>query len=265
MWKARPVRAISPRCEIHTRPFSVISSQIVQNFNEWLTMPGSDHPMLARWTFAVGLLGLAFAANATLLLREPSIPQLPQGIAEIDLSGLPLKASRALILDPAQHGGGRLLRLDLGLDRETFEPLPPPSLQRKNVSQGQKLHLVLTNPGLQAPPVDQLQQLYARFLLPETHNTPSGLVLRRFRPGTPYEDRELFIGAGQFGGGLGRLFIALCPKTGAQDIEACTAKLRQDGVEVEMRFAPQALSDWRRISTRTLRLVSAMRGKGPTD
>lgn len=216
--------------------------------------------MLARWTFAVGLLGLAFAANATLLLREPAKPLAPIGTAEIDLGGLPLKVSRALILDPAQHGGGRLLRLDLAVERSSFEPLPQPSLMRDGTSQPEKLHLVLTNPGLQAPPADQLQQLYARFLQPETHNTTNGLVLRRFRPGTPYEDRELFIGAGQFGGGLGRLFIALCPRGGMRDIEPCTVKLRHEGVDIELRFPAQALADWRRIGTEALRLVGAMRG-----
>ncbi|MBN8534571.1 MAG: hypothetical protein J0L51_10835 [Rhizobiales bacterium] len=219
--------------------------------------------MLARWIFALGLLGLAFAANATLLLREPSKPQAPSGTAEIDLSGLPLKVSRALILDPAQRGGGRLLRLDLALDRRTFEPLPPPSLTQDGASTPQKLHLVLTNPGLQAPPADQLQQLYARFLLAETQNTPTGLMLRRFRPGTPYEDRELFIGAGQFGGGLGRLFIALCPKSGILDIEPCTAKLRHEGVDIELRFPAQALSDWRRIATEAFRIVGEMRSSEP--
>lgn len=216
--------------------------------------------MLARWTFAVGLLGLAFAANATLLLREPAKPLSPTGTAEIDLGGLPLKVSRALILDPAQHGGGRLLRLDLAVERGSFEPLPQPALTRDGAAQPERLHLVLTNPGLQAPPADQLQQLYARFLQPETHNTANGLVLRRFRPGTPYEDRELFIGAGQFGGGLGRLFIALCPKGGMRDIEPCTARLRHEGVDIELRFPVQALADWKRIGTEALRLVGAMRG-----
>jgi hypothetical protein len=219
--------------------------------------------MLARWIFALGLLGLAFAANATLLLREPSRPQMPTGAAEIDLAGLPLKVSRALILDPAQRGGGRLLRLDLALDARAFEPLPPPSLAHDGTSMPKKLHLVLTNPGLQAPPADQLQQLYARFLLAETQNSPTGLVLRRFRPGTPYEDRELFIGAGQFGGGLGRLFIALCPKSGILDIEPCTARLRHEGVDIELRFPAQALADWKRIGTEALRLVGTMRGPEP--
>jgi hypothetical protein len=142
--------------------------------------------MLGRWTIVVGLLGLAFAANATLLLREPNKLRPPEGVAEIDLAGLPLKVSRALIVDPAQHGGGRLIRLDLALNRESFEPMPLPSPVRSGVKQAEKLHLVLTNPGFQAPPADQLQQLYARFLLPETLATTSGLVLRRFRPGTPY-------------------------------------------------------------------------------
>jgi hypothetical protein len=219
--------------------------------------------MLARWTFALGLLGLAFAANAAWLLREPSKPQPLTGTAEIDLGGLPLKVSRALIFDPAQHGGGRLLRLDLALDRKTFEPLPPPSLTNDNLSMSQRLHLVLTNPGLQAAPADQLQQLYGRFLLAETQNTPTGLMLRRFRPGTPYEDRELFIGAGQFGGGLGRLFIALCPKSGMLDIEPCTAKLRHEGMDIELRFPAQALPDWKRISTEAFRIVGTMRGSEP--
>jgi hypothetical protein len=192
--------------------------------------------MLARWIFALGLLGLAVAANATLLLREPSTPQSPTGTAEIDLAGLPLRVSRALILDPAQHGGGRLLRLDLVMDGKSFQPLPPPSPMLEGSSKPPKLHLVLTNPGIQAPPIDQLQQLYARFLLTETQNTPTGLMQRRFRPGTPYEDRELFIGAGQFGGGLGRLFIALCPKSAMVDIEPCTARLRHEGVDIELRF-----------------------------
>ncbi len=119
---------------------------------------------------------------------------------------------------------------------------------------------MLTNPGPKAPAADQLQQVYARFLAPETTQAHAGLVMRRFRAGTPYEDRELYIGAGALGGGIGRLFIALCPKAAAQDVEPCITRLRQDGVEAELRFPARALPEWRRMGTETLQLIRRLRG-----
>lgn len=216
--------------------------------------------MLKRWMVASGLLALAFAANATLLLREPYRPQRLDGAVRVDLAGLEMQVPRALILDPAQLGGGRLLRLDLALDRQRFTAMPPESAPLRGVPEPEKIHLVLSNPGLQPTPADQLQQLYARFLTPETLNTASGLVLRRFRTGSPYEDRDLFIGAGQFGGGTGRLFIALCPRGGTHDVEPCSVRLRHERVEIELRFPASALPDWRRLTTEALKLVGALRG-----
>ncbi len=179
---------------------------------------------------------------------------------KIDLAGLPLSVNRGLIAETGQQGGGRLQRLDLQMDRLNYQPLPL-GAPRKPGEPGQEiLHLVLTNPGPKAPATDQLQQIYARFLAPETRQASAGLVMRGFRPGTPYEDRELFIGAGALGGSLGRLFIALCPRGAAQDVEPCTARLRQDGVEAELRFPARALPEWRRMGTETLELIRRMRG-----
>ena len=216
---------------------------------------------MIRWVIALLLLGLAVGANAALLLREPARPSTPLGQATINLDGIALVAPRAMIRDPAQQAGGRLLRLDLAVTRSGFNALPPTQRGAPPMPASEVITLTLSNPGLQAPPADQLQQLYARFLLPETVNSPSGLVMRRFRPGSPYDDKELYIGAGQLGGQTGRLFIALCPKSGIQDIESCTARLRQDKVEVELRFSPATLGDWRQMGTATLALVERLRSE----
>jgi hypothetical protein len=216
--------------------------------------------MLARWLLATGLLGLAVAANAALLLRPPASTSPPKGEVKIDLAGLPLSASRALIAEPAQQAGGRLARLDLQLDRVEYRPLPQAIPRKGGQPALETLHIVLSNPGPKAPPADHLQQVHARFLAPETVQAMGGLVMRRFRAGTPYEDRELYIGAGAMGGGIGRLFIALCPKANRQDVEPCIARLRQDGVEAELRFPARALPEWRRMGTETLQLIRRMRG-----
>jgi hypothetical protein len=215
--------------------------------------------MLARWILATGLLGLAVAANAALLLRAPAPTTLPDGEVKIDLAGLPLMVERALIAEPAQQAGGRLTRLDLQLSRADYRPLPVRLPKKAGEPLPETLHLVFTNPGPKAPPADQLQQIYARFLAPETTQANAGLVMRRFRPGTPYEDRELYIGAGSLGGSLGRLFIALCPR-GVREVEPCIVRLRQDGVEAELRFPVRALGEWRRMGTETISLIRRLRG-----
>ncbi len=216
--------------------------------------------MLARWLLATGLLGLAVAANAALLLRAPTPTGPPQGEVKIDLAGLPLVVSRALIAEPAQQAGGRLARVDLQFDRVKYEPIAWGITRKPGDPTPEILHIVLTNPGPKAPPADQLQQVYARFLAPETTQSSSGLVMRRFRAGTPYDDRELYIGAGALGGNIGRLFIALCPRGAAQDIEPCIVRLLQDGVEAELRFPARALTEWRRMGTETIQVIRRLRG-----
>ena len=216
--------------------------------------------MLARWLLATGLLGLAVAANAALLLRAPTPTGPPTGEVTIDLAGLPLSASRALIAEPAQRAGGRLTRLDLQVDRVNYQPVPLGLGRKTGEPPPETLHIVLSNPGPKAPPADHLQQVHARFLSPETVQAKGGLVMRRFRAGTPYEDRELYIGAGALGGSGGRLFIALCPMANVRDVEPCIVRLREDGVEAEMRFPARALPEWRRMGTETLQLIRRMRG-----
>ena len=215
---------------------------------------------MMRILVALSLLLVALGANAALYFRESLEPAPLTGTSKITLagqskqSGLPITVPKALIRDRTHVAGGRLERLDLAVAIADFSPLPQPSPRRPDARLPDRLALILTAATGTAGPADQFQTLYARFLTGETWSNPGGLIMRRFKTGTPYEDREIYIGAG-----TGRLFIALCPREAIKGIEPCTANLRQDGVDIELRFDARYLPDWRRFTGETTRLIGEWR------
>jgi hypothetical protein len=219
--------------------------------------------MLGRWILVASVFALAIGANAAWLLHEPQAPAQPAGDVRVDLNGTAIQLPRALIRDAAQQGGGRLMRVDLAVSRIDFAPITATHRQRGEDETGDILHLSIAHAGQNPAPAEQLQQLYARFLRPETHPGPNGLTRREFRPGTPYEDKLLFIGAGPLGTAQSRLFIALCPQNPA-DIEPCTARLRQESLDITVRFVKQALPDWRQTGTEALALLNRAMTPEPT-
>ena len=213
---------------------------------------------MKRIILALMAFALALGANAALYLRDQGTPLMPPpGDARVTLSGQALHVPRALMRSNTQWAGGRLDQLEIAVAITDFSPLPPPNPKKPDAPMPDRLMLTFsaTQSG-QAGPADALQSLYARFLGTETWSTTSGLVMRRFRAGTPYEDREIYIGAG-----TNRLFIALCPKNAVQSMEPCTAKLRADTIDIEMRFDARYLPEWRRVSSQTLTFLAQWREK----
>jgi hypothetical protein len=95
-------------------------------------------------------------------------------------------------------------------------------------------------------PADRPQDLYGRFLEPDTWQNPGGLLLRRFEAGSPYEDEELFLTPPD-----GKAFAARCrkPGKGSEGIgEACLWRLRRDGADLQVRFSPDLLPQWEIMS-----------------
>lgn len=206
---------------------------------------------MKRLFIAVLILALAGGAHALLYARTDAAPAIPQGNARISLSGRVLEVPVNLIRDRAQMAGGRLDRIDLELAIRTFGPLPPASPASAVPDQPDRIVITIrpADDGLDAKAL--FQRVHARFLARETWSNPGGLVMRRFRPGTPYEDRELYIGAG------GRsIFIALCPREERGVKEPCRAEIRQDGLDIALRFDARHLPDWRRITASASALVS---------
>lgn len=214
---------------------------------------------MKRLALALALFGCALGANAALVLHGDSASGSIGGTSRIDLGGHRLEVSRALIRDRSQMAGGRLDRLDLMVRIADFSPIPLPSAwHTPDEALPERLSIILTASGSEPDPAEMFQTVYARFLARETWTNPGGLIMRRFRPGTPYEDRELYIGAGGR-----RTFVALCPQDSQREIEPCTATLRQGWVDAELRFDARHLPDWRRIIASAQTLI-AEAGKAAT-
>lgn len=203
---------------------------------------------------ALGFLVIAIGANAALLMRKETTREEFAGSSRVSLGGHTLEIPRSLFRNREQMAGGRLDRLDLAVSPFDFSPVPPPSPKSAQDLPPDSVTLAIT-PKADAPdPAEMFQNVYARFFSRENWSNPGGLVMRRFRAGTPYEDREIYIGAGG-----ARLFVALCPVDIAlRDIEPCSATLRQDGFDIEMRFHARHLPDWRRLTNATLKLASVI-------
>jgi hypothetical protein len=108
-------------------------------------------------------------------------------------------------------------------------------------------------------PSERPQELYGRFLEPDTWQNPGGLLLRRFEAGSPYEDEELFIAPPD-----GRVFAARCrkPGKGTESIgEACLWRFRQAGADVQVRFSVDILPQWEPMAMGVGRLLETWAAK----
>lgn len=208
---------------------------------------------MKRLALATCLLVSAAAANALIALRPQAAIEPQVGEIAVELGGHRLLVQRALIRDHAQMQGGRLDRLDLVMLAEDFSPLPPVDAKRPESAPPEHIALVLTPSDDRFSSIDMFGKVYARFLSGETEPTPSGLMLRRFREKTPYEDRELYLGVG-----TGRTFVALCPLPEASKKEPCTTTFRLAGIDMELRFSAARLPQWRRMSEHAFTLIEEM-------
>ncbi|MCA0399730.1 MAG: hypothetical protein LCH38_02815 [Proteobacteria bacterium] len=207
---------------------------------------------MKQLAFATGLLALALGANAALFHHGLGEEEQVSGDAQVLLGDQVLSVPRRFIRDQAQMGGGRLDRLDLAVAIADFSPLPPPSAQAPRRPLPDRLTITLTPAARNGPDAStQLQAIHARFFTGETWTNVGGLIMRRFRPGTPYEDRQLYLGAGPRGP-----FIALCPVTAGSEL--CSASLRLGGIDAELRFDAAHLDQWRRLSDDSTAILAAM-------
>lgn len=187
---------------------------------------------------AVALGGIAFL--------RPAAPQKPAP-ARIDyeLAGHAFSVPASWLRETMDRSGGGVSRLDLAI------PWPGAAAE----GDGEIVAVTLVPADAALDPAERPAKLYMRFLAPETWSNPGGLVLRRFRPGTPYEGEELYLAPPD-----GRRFFARCTRPAATSVIAplCTTVMRLSGVDVMLRFGPERLADWTRLGAGAERLIAVM-------
>jgi hypothetical protein len=108
-------------------------------------------------------------------------------------------------------------------------------------------------------PAERPNDLYGRFLEPDTWQNPGGLLLRRFETSSPYGDEELFLAPPD-----GRVFAARCRKPGksTESIgETCLWRFRQNGADIQLRFSPDLLPQWETMAMGVGTLLKEWSGK----
>lgn len=118
---------------------------------------------------------------------------------------------------------------------------PSPGKSRATLAKSKVLITVaLKDDGMD--PADRPTKLYARFLRGEAFAGPNGLVMRHFENGSPYDIEELYIAPPD-----GKEFFARCPRNKSESgvvSELCLSIFRVDGLDVELRYAPDLLEHW---------------------
>jgi hypothetical protein len=195
--------------------------------------------VVAALTLVAGAgLGLwrAFTTN-----RRPTIVAASVGSASF--------AFPSGYLRPSSRAGGRVDRLELAAFFPDFAPagdlndiVSSTDLDERH----EKLVFVTVTEADQAlDPADRPAKLYARFLDPDAWSQPGGLIARGFVSGSPFEGEELYFTAPE-----GRQFAARCGRPDPRRTTAnfCIEDFRLDGLDVELRFSANLLSEWEKLT-----------------
>jgi hypothetical protein len=190
----------------------------------------------------------------------------PMRLVDLQLGDAALQVPMALIRPGSQRDGGTLSRLDLVLSSVDFDALKADAdltaadlakggsakdnLAKDNLaSLGDTLLIAITPPDAIGDPAARLSDLHARFLEPGLNPAQAGLMMRRFRPLSPYAGEELL-----FAPPDGRLFWARCPAPAQPGTSlvapVCLTELRRGGLDLQIRFDPSALDRWTQIEAR---------------
>jgi hypothetical protein len=173
--------------------------------------------------------------------RQPTIVAASVGSASFALPGGYFR--------PSSRAGGRLEKLELAAFFPDFAPAGDLNDIASNTDLGERheklVFVTVTEADQTLDPADRPAKLYARFLDPDSWSQPGGLIARGFVSGSPFEGEELYFTAPE-----GRQFAARCgrPDSRRTTPNFCVDDFRLDGLNVELRFSANLLSEWEKLT-----------------
>lgn len=201
-------------------------------------------------TFAVALFALlALACGAFWWGREPPAPRDPAPV-RLAVAGVALRIDPRLARAPADLANPAPQELDLVI---ALPDLSPAGAKASSMPLEKLVFLTLRQQDEKIEPRDKPAKLYARFLSPAVEVHPAGLILRRFEPGSPYEGEQLSMTPPE-----GRVFWARCAAATQALPATCISEARIAGLDIRLRFKPEALGDWETLTAGVAQLVEAM-------
>ncbi len=193
------------------------------------------------------LAALALAAGAVWFLRAPLAGDDGAPVS-VSVAGVPLWVDPHLARARADLAQRALEELDLFAAMPNLEPAGDKAMALEKL-----VFLTLRRMDDKIEPRDKPAKLYARFLSPAVEVHPAGLILRRFEKGSPYEGEQLYMTPPE-----GRAFWARCAAATQALPATCISEARIVGLDIRLRFAPEALAEWEALTAGVVRLVEGM-------
>jgi hypothetical protein len=200
---------------------------------------------------AAGALAIGFVAYV-LWPRWPDVPvALDAPALPIVVAGTSFSVEPAAIRMRVQRHPGVHERVDLAYVWPSFTP--PDALQKSDAAPVQKLFVTIQGTDGTLAPMQRVETIYPRYLVPEPAAGPDGLTMRAFREDTPYRGEELV-----FDSEAPAHFLARCSKHGAVGPGNCLLDRRIGDADITIRFSREWLDDWRNLADGVDALMARM-------
>jgi hypothetical protein len=203
-----------------------------------------NHNPLAAPVLAFGtaiMLALGFVGY----VLWPHWPDVP---VALDAPALPIVvASTSFSIEPAairmrvQRRPGAQERVDLAYVWP--ELTPPDPMAKADAPPTEKLFVTIQGADGTLPPMQRVETIYPRYLVPEPTTGPDGLTGRAFRDDTPYRGEELI-----FDSEAPAHFLVRCSTHGAVGPGNCLLDRRIGEADITIRFSRAWLNEWRKVA-----------------
>jgi len=208
---------------------------------------------------AMGTSLAVLAATLALVLRWPGPSSAPDAPSlPISVGGLVFNVPTAAIRLPLQRRAGAQGRLDLVF---LWPALVPPDPAAKPAASEEvpaldRLFVTIAALDDTLGPVERIKSIYPRCFDFGRFAGPDGLLVIRFRDGTPYQAEDLF-----YDPAAPAHFVARCSRPGAGPTPGiCLLERRlAEAADITVRFPRDWLVDWRRLSAGIDRLIASLR------
>lgn len=205
------------------------------------------NPLLAPLLlFAAATLGAASYVAYVLWPRWPEAPVARDAPSmPIVVAGVTFNIEPAAIRRSIQRRPGAQPRVDLVYLWPSLTPPEPAAkpIVHTRINPDRRLFVTIEPGDGTMPLMQRVQNIYPRYLVPQPSAGPSGLTLRGFRDGTPYQGEELV-----FESAAPTHFLARCTRRGVVNAGNCLLERRIGQADITFRFPRAWLKDWQGVA-----------------
>ena len=223
------------------------------------------HPRRAKHNPLYGPTMILMVATVAAIVYVGYVlwPRWPAGQVSLDAPSVPITIAGTMFnIEPAairiasQRKPGILGRADLAYLWPSLTP-PDPAIKAtdgKPINPNDRLFIAITAGDGTLAVADRLKTIYPRYFAERGEPGPTGLTLRPFRDGTPYQGEDLI-----YDPQAPEQFLARCTRKGIGNAGTCLMERRVENTDLTFRFPRDWLDDWEKVAKAADTLIARLR------